>query len=222
VFVLTKKSWKNNPRRAILEAPSLSADKFSIKTRLFNAVVDFGGKTVRIETGPNVGSLNILKFLSAIFLLRRNGFLLHASSVIRGGNAYIFFGPSGSGKTTVARLSEGPLLSDETTAVAFKYKRFRAYATPFAGDLYGVKKNLSAPIKAIFLLRKDREFAHKKISRKEAVKYLFESVMIPVHGRDFTEDLFTVFEKFLRDLPCHELYFRPEPELWRYIDEHFG
>ncbi|HPM42321.1 MAG TPA: hypothetical protein PLV52_00600 [Candidatus Omnitrophota bacterium] len=222
VFIRIKKTWRNNPRHSILEVPSLNAREFSVKTRLFNAEIDFGKKTAHIEAGPNVGILNILKFLSAIFLLRREGFLLHASSVIRGGRAYTFFGPSGSGKTTVARLSEGPLLSDETTAIALSGKKFRAYATPFAGDFYGVKKNLSAPVKAIFLLRKDREFAHKKMSRKDAVKYLFESVMVPVHGHDFTESLFTVFERFLSDVPCYELYLRPEPELWRYVDEHFG
>lgn len=52
-------------------------------------------------------------------LCRENIFLLHAASIVRNNQGFIFPGRSGSGKTTLSRLSidENHVLCDEHSAV---------------------------------------------------------------------------------------------------------
>ena len=48
---------------------------------------------------------SVLRIVHTLLLSRERGFLLHASSVVRNGRAFLFTGPSGAGKTTIARLA---------------------------------------------------------------------------------------------------------------------
>lgn len=191
-------------------------------TRYFDAFIDFKTGAVVISAGCDVGMTDVARFLCSVLLMRRGGFLLHASSVIHKNAAYIFFGPSGSGKTTVARLSPDTILSDETTAVSLDGGCFLAHATPFSGEFDGVRYNRSARVKAVFLLRKDTRFHHNAMSSRSAIRDLFASVMMPPSDRGMTEKLFAIFETLVSKVPCYELYFRPDKKIWRYIDEHFG
>jgi ABC-type multidrug transport system ATPase subunit len=59
-----------------------------------------------IEQTINPFSLDsVLRILHTLLLAREGGFLLHASSAIRNGSAFLFSGVSGAGKTTMARLA---------------------------------------------------------------------------------------------------------------------
>ena len=50
--------------------------------------------------------------------VRRGGFLIHGASIVRDGQAYIFFGKSAAGKSTLAAMSpEGQVISDDLTLV---------------------------------------------------------------------------------------------------------
>lgn len=216
------KRWKARARN--IEAPlvSESGEILSLQTKFFDMVLDFRKSQARLDARPDVGMTDVARFLCSVFLTRRKGFLLHASSIIHNGNAYIFFGPSGSGKTTIARLSDGDILSDETTAIDLRRGRFMAYATPFSGEFDGVKKNSSSQVKALFLLKKGGEFRHERMGRRKAFQGLFESVMMPFASSGVAENLFVTFGKLINMVSCSELYFKPERSIWRYIDECAG
>ena len=49
----------------------------------------------------------VLRIVHTLLLSREQGFLLHASSVVRDGRAFLFTGPSGAGKTTIVRHAPG-------------------------------------------------------------------------------------------------------------------
>ncbi len=60
----------------------------------------------RIQQTINPYSLDsVLRIVHTLLLAREGGFLLHASSAIRNGRAFLFSGVSGAGKTTMARLA---------------------------------------------------------------------------------------------------------------------
>lgn len=199
---------------------SWNGSALSARTQFFDVLTDFGKNTASISVGPDTGMFNVLKFFSSVFLMYRDGFLLHASSVIYRRNAYLFFGPSGSGKSTIARLSRGAVLSDETTGVRTRKDRCGAWSTPFSGEFDGVRSNITAPIKAAFLLKKDMVFSHRPMSRRESIQSLFESVMMPLPDPTTADNLFRTFAEFTKKIPCYEFHFRPEPGIWRYIYEH--
>ncbi|MBN1527392.1 MAG: hypothetical protein JW919_07410 [Candidatus Omnitrophica bacterium] len=175
--------------------------------------------TASLATGAEFGIADVLRLLTSVTLLRRQGFLLHASAVLRKGHAYVFFGPSESGKTTVARLSgEDKILTDETAAIALSGNAYYAYATPFAGEFEKVSENTGGPIRALMLLRKDDKFAHRALSRKEAVQELFRSVIMPPADIRTFNAVFAALDALAAGVPCYEFHFKAEPELWRYID----
>lgn len=78
----------------------------------------------------------VLRIVHTLLLSRERGFLLHASSAVRNGKAFLFTGPSGAGKTTIARLapSDVVVLSDEISYVRRVGDGYVAFGTPFAGE----------------------------------------------------------------------------------------
>jgi hypothetical protein len=61
----------------------------------------------------------VLRILHSLILAREGGFLVHASSAVRNGRAFVFAGVSGTGKTTLVRLAppDVTLLTDEISYV---------------------------------------------------------------------------------------------------------
>src|SRR2546423_2459510 len=77
----------------------------------------------RIQQTINPYSLDsVLRIVHTLLLAHKRGFLLHASSAIRNGRAFLFSGVSGAGKTTMARLAppDAALLTDEISYVTRK------------------------------------------------------------------------------------------------------
>lgn len=72
----------------------------------------------------------VLRILHSLILAREGGFLVHAASAVRNGQAFVFAGVSGAGKTTLSRLAPPgvTLLSDEIS-----YIRDTGYGTPDTG-----------------------------------------------------------------------------------------
>lgn len=195
-----------------------------IKTSGFSAGIDFSKNRIDVASDPDYGVGGIIKTVLSAILIKEGGFLLHASSVLKKerGASYVFAGPSESGKTTIARLARDLVLTDETTAVKRERGEYRAYSTPFSGEYGNVKENSAGMLKALFFIQKGPSFTHRRLTNGETVRNLFVNAMARTTDPNTANMLFANFSRFAGSVPCHELFVRPVPELWRYIDEHIG
>jgi len=99
--------------------------------------------------------LAVLRIACALVMPRLGGLLLHASSVVSRGRAFVFPGPSGAGKTALARLaSPRDVLSDEISAVRPVGGRYLCFPTPFWGEMKPKPPVPPAPLLAFGLPRK--------------------------------------------------------------------
>ena len=86
----------------------------------------------RIRQTANPYSLDcVLRIVHTLLLAREGGFLVHASSAVRNGRAFLFSGVSGAGKTTMASLAppDVALLTDEISYVTVDGSVFRVRHT---------------------------------------------------------------------------------------------
>src|SRR5437867_827170 len=121
----------------------------------FRAQWDPALRRGRIRQSANPFSIDaVLRIVHTLVLARQGGFLLHAASALRNGRAHLFTGKSGAGKTTITRLAppDATLLTDELSYLRKESGEFRAYGTPFAGELAKVGENVTAPIAAVYVL----------------------------------------------------------------------
>ncbi|MFA6216204.1 MAG: hypothetical protein WDL87_00920 [Candidatus Omnitrophota bacterium] len=218
---LNKRKGPKDLRYSSCNCFQKSLSKF--KTATFDLKVDFCKKKVSVSAVPDVGIVDVLRFLCFVVLLKKSGFLLHASVVLHRGFSYVFFGPSESGKTTIARLSQGSIvLTDETAAILKRKGKFYAYATPFFGDFGLPDENKGAPLKAIFLISKDRLFTHRRLKQADAVKELLHNILVNIPDRAIVNTLLVSLADLTHNVPCYQLYFKQDEAIWRYIDGIIG
>ena len=189
-------------------------------SRILNEIMnDRSNGKMKVVSNYNIGVADLTRTLFSIAVVKKGGFLLHASAVADENSSYVFCGPSESGKTTIARLSqEKDVLTDETTAIISKDNRYYAYATPFFGELGKVTKNRGAPIKAVFFIHKGKDFSHKRITRVEAMGYFFNNIILRGRNLDLTKKLLDNTYNLASSVPCYDLDFKPETGLWRYVN----
>ena len=193
---------------------------FSFARADYFGTLDLASHRAQVTCTKRVYSLNsCVRVLCAVTLAREGGFLVHASSVERGGRAYLFVGRSGAGKTTIARLcTSGRVLSDEISAVRRAGKRFHCFSTPFWGDLVPTREeSVSAPIAGLFFPVQAAQPKRVPLSPAQAATQLLESIVV------FGEDPSTVAKvldtscAFARETESALLHFRPDPSVWECI-----
>ncbi len=117
-----------------------------------------------VRQNANPYSLDsVLRILHSLILAQRGGFLLHAASAICDGHAYLFSGVSGAGKTTMTRLApkDVTLLTDEISYLRPDNHTYRAFGTPFVGELGKSGENCSAVVSALFFLERRSRKPHR-------------------------------------------------------------
>ena len=147
------------------------------------------------------------------------GFLLHASSAVRNGKAYLFSGLSEAGKTTIARLAppDVALLTDEASYVRRVDHQYLAYGTPFAGELGEAGKNISAPIAAVYLLKKAQENRISPVEPAEATRLLLRNILFFAQDAELVRLVFEAACAFVAAAPVYELSFFPDERVWELI-----
>lgn len=216
--VVLDKKWEERPDPFRPPPPRWRDDAVSFETQLFDVDLDFTKRRAAVRADPDFGPVDLVKCLYSMVLMKKGGFLLHASAILDKSGAYVFFGPSGSGKTTIARLAgERTVLTDETAAIAVRGDSYNVYATPFAGEYGEIRKNADGPVKAVFLIRKGASFCHEAIGFSDAARQLSCNAMVPAIDRKIADTLLGTFERFVRKVPCRVLYFKPEEEIWDYV-----
>lgn len=174
----------------------------------------------RIRQTFNPYSLDsVLRIVHTLLLAREGGFLLHASSAIRNGRAFLFSGVSGAGKTTMARLAppDAALLTDEISYVTRDDGRYCAVGTPFFGELARVGENLQAPIEALYLLAKGPENKIEPLEGADAVRGLMGNILFFARDPEFVKMVFDAALDFAARVPVRRLTFKPDPSVWELI-----
>ena len=174
----------------------------------------------RIRQTINPYSLDsVLRIVHTLLLARQGGFLVHASSAVRNGKAFLFGGVSGAGKTTMARLAPADvqLLTDEISYVTFLQDRYIAMGTPFFGELSRVGENVRAPITCLYLLAKGAKNAIEDISGADAVRGLMENILFFAKEPALVTKVFEAACSFVNRVPVRRLTFVPDSRVWELI-----
>jgi hypothetical protein len=174
----------------------------------------------RIRQTINPYSLDsVLRIVHTLLLARRGGFLVHASSAVRNGRAFLFAGISGAGKTTMARLAppDASLLTDEISYVTQQDGQYFAVGTPFFGELARVGENLRAPIDAVYLLAKGSQNKIEPVVGAAAVRGLLGNILFFARDPEFVKLVFEAAVDFVCRVPVRRLTFVPDPSVWEAI-----
>jgi hypothetical protein len=174
----------------------------------------------RIQQTINPYSLDsVLRIVHTLLLARKGGFLMHASSAIRNGRAFLFPGVSGAGKTTIARLAppDAALLTDEISYVIPQDGAYFGMGTPFFGELARVGENLRAPIECVYLLAKGPVNKIEPVVGAEAVRGLLGNILFFARDPEFVKLVFDAAVDFGGRVPIRRLTFTPDVRVWELI-----
>ncbi len=162
---------------------------------------------------------SVLRIVHTLLLSREHGFLLHASSVVRNGRAYLFTGPSGAGKTTIARLApaDAVVLTDEISYVRRMGNRYMAYGTPFAGEFSDSGEPVSAPVAAMFGLAWASDPSRERLAEGAAVQMLMRNMLFFAADPALTGHLLDTACEFAAAVPAFRLAFAPDARVWSTI-----
>ncbi len=127
----------------------------------FGASLDTAAGSGTLLASPREQSLDaFLRSLLSALLLRSGGLMLHSAGLVKNGRAYVFLGRSGAGKSTLSRLAgasgSAEVVSDEINMLRRENGRWRAYGSPFWGEMRSEGRRGSWPLGGVFLLRKAR------------------------------------------------------------------
>jgi hypothetical protein len=174
----------------------------------------------RIRQSANPYAIDaVLRIVHTLLLARQGGFLLHSASAVRNGRAFLFTGISGAGKTTISRLAPGDvtLLTDEISYVRRDGHAYRAFGTPFAGELAKVGENISAPVAALYFLAQGLENRVETIAPAEAARNLLRNVLFFAEDPELVRFVFDAACEFVSKVPVHRLTFLPDSRVWDLI-----
>lgn len=186
----------------------------------FRANVDPGARRGWIRQTANPYAIDsALRILHTLLLATEGGFLVHAASAVRTGRAFLFAGRSGAGKTTIARLAppDVALLSDEISYVRRVEHEYRAFGTPFAGELGRAGENLSAPLAALYHLNKGPATKIERLAEADAVNALMQNILFFAEDAPLIERVFASACEFIRHVPVYRLTFAPDSAVWEAI-----
>jgi hypothetical protein len=162
---------------------------------------------------------SLLRILLSMLLLPRDGFLLHAATVVRKGRAFVFTGRSGAGKSTVASLSPpGSVLTDEASLLRYSEGAWHAHGTPFWGEFRAEGANTKVPIAGIYALVQAQEDSVQPLSMKQALRALLPNVMFFSSGKQQNEELLRLLIRAAGQIPFYQLRFRRDPGFWQVVD----
>jgi len=149
-------------------------------------------------------------------LLGYDGLMLHSSSVVVDGEAYLFSADPGTGKSTHTALwlKEFPgrafILNDDKPALRLVNGVWLAYGTPWSGK-NDVSKNVGAPVVGIAFLERGEKNSIKPYGGKDAIFDFFKQVNRP-RGAEYRAKVLQLLDKLLQSVPVWKLQCNMDPE----------
>lgn len=146
---------RREPFRPYVES---GAGRLKLKRGDFSAEILPGTGRGEACAAPNEQCLDaFLRSLISWNLLDTGGLMLHSAGLVLGGKAYVFPGKSGAGKSTLSRLALEAgveVISDEINLLRPEPRGWRAYGSPFWGEMRAGGRQASWPLGGLFLLKK--------------------------------------------------------------------
>ena len=183
----------------------------------FDAEWDPRTRHGHVRLHPSPYSLDsVLRILHTVMLAEQGGMLMHASSVVLDGRAYLFTGVSESGKTTISRLAppHAHLLTDEMSFIRLEDGEYFAYGTPFAGELATPGENMRAPLAGIFLLAKGADNRIDPFDQGQAVRTVMANILYFARDDALTSKVFDNAIALAARVPVKRLTFFPDARVW--------
>ncbi len=180
----------------------INADASVVHTALFD-IEYIGGAPV------DVRCFNMLGEVFRYCILKRNGMVVHSSSISHDGNGIIFSAPSGTGKSTHTSLwmkyygENTQMINDDCPAITFDKEFPYVNGTPWSGKT-NINFNISAPLRAVVLLQQEPENKIQRISVDEAVFRLLHEVTRPAY-KDLMNKTLANIEKIVTSTPVYLL-----------------
>ncbi len=150
----------------------------------------------------------ILSYIT--FSLPHNTLLLHASAILKDGNAHLFIGKSGTGKSTHSRMwqesfPDAELLNDDHPVVrCYPSGEVVAYGSPWSGKT-PCYRNLSAPLRGIIRIKRA---SCNKLTRLKPIRG-YASVMSSCSGVQWSKELAAAkvvsLESIITRVGCYEM-----------------
>jgi len=161
---------------------------------------------------------SLLRSVAQVFALsQEKGLYLHASSVARDGEGYVFAGASGAGKTTAAELSRQighEVVDEELTCVAFRGGRAELCGTPFFQKSGFRGRPLRVPLRGIYILRQAERDEVAALPAPQALAALVRCASVGVRQPPLLAAGLSAAAELLRRVPVRLLYFRKAPSFW--------
>jgi hypothetical protein len=165
----------------------------------------------------SIGSL--LRVMCGLFLPRSDGLLLHASSVVSGGRAFVFPGKSGAGKTSLARLGgDRTVLCDEISAVRRVGADFIAMPTPFFGEMERRPRGEPAKLALLGIPVKSGRSAIVPVSKARVLADVLHCAVAFDESVEGRSDVLRVASSLVSDVPSCAVEFSLSDDPWILLD----
>lgn len=196
------------------------SDRWTIERSDCEAILDVPSGRGRIRQPRHPYATDtVLRILHSLLLAPRGGLLLHASSVVRNGRAFVLFGPSGSGKSTMVAMAppDAIVLSEEISYVRRDGDAYWGCGTPFTGELNRRGDNIDAPLHGLFHLVQGPDDRIEPLSRSAALRVLLQSVLCFAGDTTVTKQVFAAACDLVTLAPVQRLVFRRDPHVWELL-----
>jgi len=206
--------------RVTLNDPAgFSAASPRFEYRLRGSHLRFSKRRAEFRNVPHEYALDsLIRILLTVALLPKDGFLLHAASIVRNGKAYVFVGRSGAGKSTVASLSPvGTVLTDEISLLRRTERGWRAYGTPFWGEFRAGGHNASYPVAGIYSLAQAAENRLEASQPKDLLRAMLPCVLFFSSDTGANRALLDVLTSFSQTVAGFRLHFKKEASFWEVV-----
>lgn len=161
---------------------------------------------------------NVLRPLVARRLLSSGGLLVHSSSVVMDGRAFLFCGPSGAGKSTICGLAikaGKQTFSDDLNAIV----EGCVVPLPFTGTQRIAKLyDEPVPLHAIVGLEKSRSEAIRPMSPSQGVSLIVRCAPYVNNDRDFGDALLDRAYELTRAARTGVLTFKLDGDVWPILE----
>lgn len=157
-------------------------------------------------------SVRLFNMLGEIFkyaLIKRNGFVVHSSSLAYKNNGILFSAPSGTGKSTHTALWERvykedvEIINDDMPAIRKIDGVWNLCGTPWSGKSEK-NTNKCVPLKAFVFLERGEKNELISLSAAQGVFRIMNQTLLPVY-KELMNEMMDNISDALKNVPCYIL-----------------